>query len=544
MGSARVPRAGSGVPPKPRYTVWFYRLGFPLLPWRRKTKVSGTTVQRDAGQGTPEACAPQLRRSRLFVRAAFVALLLPVAGWLALPLVPLPKGLFTPPAPAVEFLDTHGKTLREVSEGDELVGRRVALGEVPEALVCATLAAEDQRFWTHPGVDWRATARAAWGFVKNGRVVSGGSTITQQLVKLAEPRPRTLRTKVIEAAQALRLEQVWSKEQILAEYLNRLDYGNLRFGSAAAARCYFGKLLRDLSTAECALLAGLPQAPSRHNPHRHLASAKKRQEWILSRMTAAGFLTEAERERAAREQLTFGPSRREFQAPHFVDLLLQLEPNALAAGGPVQTTLDLQLNRVAERILQRQLATLRDQRVRNGAVVVIENRTGNVLALVGSENYFEPFAGQVNGAWAARSAGSTFKPFTYLLAFERGATPASIVADVPTEFATATGLFAPVNYNHRCYGPMRHRLALANSLNISAVKVLASIGGAAALQERLQACGLTTLAQPAEHYGLGLTIGNAETRLLELANAYACLARLGEFKEFRLCESPKSKVGL
>ena len=165
---------------------------------------------------------------------------------------------------------------------------------------------------------------------------------------------------------------------------------------------------------------------------------------------------------------------------------------------------------------------------------MLDNKSGDVLALVGSENYFAPEAGQVNGAWAPRSPGSTIKPFTYLLAFERGATPASIVADVPTEFATATGLFAPVNYDRHCYGPMRYRLALANSLNISAVEVLASIGGPEPLKQLLQECGLSTLDRPAECYGLGLTIGNAETRLLELANAYATLARLGEYKPYRL----------
>jgi penicillin-binding protein 1C len=177
---------------------------------------------------------------------------------------------------------------------------------------------------------------------------------------------------------------------------------------------------------------------------------------------------------------------------------------------------------------------LRSQHVSNGAVVVLENRTGDVLALVGSENYFSPTAGQVNGAWARRSAGSTFKPFTYLLAFEHRATPSTVIADVPTEFSTATGVFAPVNYNRHCYGPMRVREALANSLNIPAVKVLASIGGPEPLKTLLQDCGISTLEHSAEHYGLGLTIGNAEARLLELANAYACLARLGEYRPYRL----------
>ena len=187
---------------------------------------------------------------------------------------------------------------------------------------------------------------------------------------------------------------------------------------------------------------------------------------------------------------------------------------------------------------------MKEQHVSDGAIVVLDNKSGDVLALVGSENYFAPAAGQVNGAWAPRSPGSTIKPFTYLLALERGATPATIVADVPTEFATATGLFAPVNYDRHCYGPMRYRLALANSLNISAVKVLASIGGPEPLQQLLQQCGLSTLDRPAEHYGLGLTIGNAEARLLELANAYATLARLGEYKPYRLVLDSPGGTGI
>ena len=355
-------------------------------------------------------------------------------------------------------------------------------------------------------------------------------------MKLAEPRPRTFRTKLIEAAQALRLEREWDKPRILAAYLNRLDYGNLRAGSDAAARHYFDKAPADLSAAEAAFLAGLPQAPSRLNPRARFAGAKRRQEWILGRMHALSWLTSEDYTRALAEPLQLAPPRREFAAPHFVDLLLEREAPDTSRPQRVTTTLDLELNRFVEQTLRSQLARLREQQVGNGAAVVLDNRTGAVLALVGSEDYFAPAAGQVNGAWAPRSAGSTLKPFTYALAFERGATPASIVADVPCEFSTATGVFAPVNYDRHCHGPVRHRLALANSLNIPAVRVLDELGGAAVLHARLRACGLTTLAQPAEHYGLGLTLGNAEVRLLELANAYACLARLGEWRPWRLLE--------
>jgi penicillin-binding protein 1C len=472
--------------------------------------------------------------------------LLGTGAWFCLPLVPLPRGLFEPPPAQTELVDVHGQTLRTMREADQSFGRPVTYAEIPQALIHATLAAEDKRFWRHPGVDWRASLRAARDLVWHRRIISGGSTITQQLIKLAKPRPRTFATKAIEAAQALRLEQVWSKQRILAEYLNRIDYGNLNNGCAAAAQFYFGKPLRDLSAAECALLAGLPQAPSRLNPLRNPERARKRQQWILGQMFANGFLTQEEFDRAKAEEVFVSPRRRGFAAPHYVDLLLQFaeRDGSLLPRGRIRTTLDLSLNRLVEQTIRRQLAALQSHHAGNAAAVVIDNRSGGVRALVGSSDYFEAREGEVNGAWAPRSAGSTFKPFTYLIAFEQGATPASIVGDVPTEFATSTGMFSPVNYNHHCSGPIRYRLALANSLNIPAVRVLNSIGGAAVLQGRLRECGLTTLTEPAEHYGLGLTIGNAEARLLELANAYACLARLGEFKPYTLVErsSPVNDV--
>ncbi len=279
-------------------------------------------------------------------------------------------------------------------------------------------------------MDWRASVRAGWHLVRYRRVVSGGSTITQQLIKLAEPRPRTFRTKLVEAIQALGLELQWDKNRILTEYFNRLDYGNFNTGCAAAADFYFGKPLRDLSVAECALLAGLPQAPSRLNPLRNLDPARKRQQWILGRMRDIGWLDEEAWKRAGAEPLRLAAAQRSFQAPHFVDLLLAHTAFPKETRR-IQTTIDLKLNQVAEKAVQDQLARLDGQNVRNAAVVVIENASGAVRALVGSENYRSPNAGQVNGAWAPRSAGSTFKPFTYLLALERGATPATVFADIP-----------------------------------------------------------------------------------------------------------------
>lgn len=465
----------------------------------------------------------------------FNAIVLP----LLLSLVPLPDALFKPAPGAVQFLDRNGIPLREEPAAHGFQGGRVPLSDVSESLIRATIAVEDKRFWSHCGVDWLAVGRAAIQYVQCRRVISGASTITMQLIKLTEPRPRTLPVKIKEALQAMRLERLWSKERILAEYLNRLDYGNRRFGCQAAAYYYFGKPASDLSVAEAAFLAGLPQSPSRLNPYANLGAARKRQQLVLKRMHNAKWLSEEAMLHIAVEPTKLKPPHRTFLAPHFIDLLEELLPKTfLNNDQPVVTSLDLRLNQQVEQALREHLARLRPHHARHGAAVVLDNRTGQVLALVGSPDYFSPDAGQVNGAWAPRSAGSTFKPFTYLLAFERDANPATVIPDIPTEFGSSNGVFVPVNYNRKFLGPVTCRTALANSLNIPAVRLLNSIGGPGVLQGALHDCGLTTLSKPPDYYGLGLTIGNAEARLLELANAYACLARLGIYKPFQLLATP------
>ena len=490
----------------------------------------------------PFRSCPPTAPIRWLRRGVVSAIVMLVTAWMAMHFVPLPARLLAPPPPATSFEDCQGRPLRTVTQADGF-DRPVPYEGLPRALVEATLAAEDRRFWDHHGIDWRASTRALIDWVRHRRVVSGGSTITQQVIKLCEPRPRTVPTKLKEAVQAWRLEQLWDKPRILAAYVNRLDYGNLCLGPAEAARFYFGKPLAEITVPEAAFLAGLPQAPGRLNPVRHPDRARKRQQWILGQMARNGFLSESEAAQFRNTPLTFAPPTRPFAAPHFVDLVIA---RAAATGtplpsGPCRTTLNLEWNRFAEQTLRHQLGRLRHEQVQDGAVVVIENASGAVRALVGSGDFFAPGAGQVNGAWARRSPGSTLKPFTYLLAFERGDTPATVVADVPAEFPTPTGSFQPVNYNRQCLGPVRYRIALANSLNIPAVRVLDRLGGPAPLQRRLQDCGLTTLDRDPDHYGLGLTIGNAEVRLLELANAYAALARLGEFRPYRLRLDPAAE---
>jgi penicillin-binding protein 1C len=465
--------------------------------------------------------------------------LLLLTGYFSLQLVPIPPALLRPPIHSISLLDRNGIPLREARVAERF-SHELALDEVPRRVIEAVLAAEDKRFFRHHGIDWLATIRAATIGLSHGRITSGASTITQQLVKISQRRPRTLRAKLIETVTALRLEQLWSKDQILAAYLNRLDFGNLNIGLAAAADYYFDKPVADLSDAEAAFLAGLPKNPRKLNPHLAIEAARHRQEIVLGRMRANGWLDSARFDCAQDEPLALHAPARRFRAPHFVELVLQQPQENPQA--ELRTTLDFRLNEQVERILRDRLAQLRDQNVRNAAAVVIDNASGDVIALVGSENYFSPGAGQVNGAWAQRSAGSTLKPFTYLLALERGATPATMVADVRTSFPSADGFYRPENYNRRCYGPVRYRTALASSLNIPAVKVLLAAGGPEALHERLRLCGLTTLNRPAEVYGLGLTLGNCEGRLLEITNAYASLARLGEYRPWRVLSTSPTAI--
>ena len=454
--------------------------------------------------------------------------------------MPLPSTMAQGRQTSIQVSDRQGEPLRLVRSGEDAFHLPIQLQECGETFLAATLAAEDKRYWEHRGVDWLGLVRVGKEFVHHGRIMSGGSTITQQLIKNSEarPRPRTVRTKLIEILQARKLERRWDKEQIFEAYLNRINYGNLCVGAGTASRFYFNKPFSSLSPAEAALLAGLPNAPSRLNPLNHPERARARQQKILRRMARNGWLSSEELQRALSEPLVYAGTGRTFAAAHFVDFVQQERELA----GHVATTLDAELNTVVQEMLGRELDRLSNRRVSNGAVVVIDNPTGDVLALVGSRDYFNQENGQVNGAWAPRSAGSTFKPFTYLMALEAGLTPATQLADVPTEYPTATGVFSPENFDRRYRGPVSLRRALANSLNVPAVRALQQAGGPEALKSHLRQLGLSTLPDAAGHYGLGLTIGNAEARLLELANAYATLGRLGEHRPWRILQTDPTGV--
>jgi penicillin-binding protein 1C len=485
---------------------------------------------------------PKKSRLRRLLRWSTITATVWLLAWFAVPwCFPWPQELNSAPVPAASFTDREGVPLRRLLENNRRAGEAMPLTEIPTALILATLAAEDRRFRSHGGVDLLATARALKDSLAAGRGVSGASTITQQLVKIVHPRKRNVWTKIVEAFTARRIEMTWDKDRILAAYLNRLDYGSLTGGCSEAAWTFFDKPLTDCSLAECAFLAGLPQATTRLSPWRNPEGAKKRQEWVLSRMRELEWITPDEYTRAVTEPLRTVRKSSAFRAPHFVDMILAGLPDEPAAGASLRTTLDMAIQEHCERCVRDRLSRLRTHNAHHAAVVVLDNATGHILALVGSPDYAGTGSGQVNGATSRRSPGSALKPFTYLLAFQQGQSPADIVPDLPVEFMTPTGVYRPENYNHRAAGPVSLRQALANSLNLSAVRTLQQHGGARALVEALQSCGINTLTKKPEDYGLGLTIGGGEVTLLELATAYSCIARMGTHRPpVMLADAPLS----
>ncbi len=447
---------------------------------------------------------------------------------------PLPAGLLdTAQIQSTTVFDRNGELLYESRAGDGT--RAVWLDEhaLPANLVSATIAAEDRRFYRHVGVDPVAITRAAWRNLREGAVVEGGSTISQQAAKLllarqnAGRQTRGLSAKIREAIVALRLEHRLSKREILTLYLNLAPYGNQIQGAQRASRAYFGSPASVLTSAQAAFIAGLPQRPSRFNPFRNPAPALARQRRVIARMEELGLLNATQSAEAKAERLAFRRDESTFVAPHFVDMVLSAHKDSRPAR--IDTTLDAGLQRDVQGIIRSQRATLETHRAHNVAVVVLKNDTGEWLAWEGSGDYFDAeHGGAINGPLALRQPGSALKPFTYALAFEEGWSPATVLADVPSHFPTAEPgvVYSPRNYDGRYRGPLLARRALAGSENVPAVALAAEIG-LPKLVRFLRSAGLTSFDKTASHYGLGITLGNAEVQLAELAAAYAALARGG-----------------
>ncbi|HKS25136.1 MAG TPA: penicillin-binding protein 1C [Thermoanaerobaculia bacterium] len=419
----------------------------------------------------------------------------------ALRFAPLPS---IPTETTPTIVDRNGVILYEPLGAG---GTRSAwLSEIPHNVERATIAAEDKRFYLHPGIDPLAVVRAVAADIRHLRVVQGGSTITQQVAKLMLRRNSRWQ-KLHEAVVALQLEARYSKKEILGLYLNLAPYGEQTVGVARASQRYFGCDPEQLTVAQAAYLAALPQRPSAKNV---------RYRAVLQRMHAshADFA----------EKLNFDKGKHPLLAPHFVERV-----RAVAHGSRIQTTLDAKLQREILGIITAAKPELLRHGAHSVAVAVLDNRSGDWLAWEGSGDYFgTDFGGAIDGVVTPRQPGSALKPFTYALAFESGFTPATVLDDVPSHFPTAEEgvVYTPRNYDGRYRGPLRARLALAGSENVPAVQLLSKLGPASLLRF-LRAEGFEHFDRTADYYGLGLTLGDAEVTLEELVRAYATFARGG-----------------
>jgi len=431
------------------------------------------------------------------------------------------------------IFDRNGALLQELN--DPQGGRRtlVTLDQIPPVARQATIAAEDASFYDNPGFDVRAVIRAAYQWLRNGEPVSGASTITQQLVKNTLLGPeQTAERKIKEAFLAMELTRRYSKDQILEMYMNEIPYGNRAYGIEAAAETYFGKPAKELTLAQASLLAGLPQAPSFYDPYTNLPAAKERQAYVLDQMVRTGAISEQQREQAASAPLDLVPASTSpvQEAPHFVQYVLQQVEQQFGTeslyreGLQITTSLDLDLQHQAEQAARAHIADIRARNATNAALVSIQPSTGQIVAMLGSVDFNDTsINGQVNVALSLRQPGSTLKPFTYITAFGKGWNPATMLWDIPTTFP---GGYKPNDFDDKFPGPLTARDALAQSRNIPAVEALQFVSVPEMLATA-HSFGIEDLREP-DRYGLSVTLGGGEVKLLDLTFAYSVFANGGQ----------------
>lgn len=438
------------------------------------------------------------------------------------------------PSPSTVILDRNGEWLRAFTSPDEMWRfPETSLDEISPLFQSAMLTYEDKYFYHHWGVNPVSLFNATIDNIRSGKVVRGGSTITMQLARLMEPKDRTIPNKIIEMFRALQLELTFTKTEILTHYFNMLPYGGNIVGSGAAARLYFNKPQSALSLGEAALLAAIPNSPEYLRPDRYPDSARKAREKVLYRMVDAGKISKQRLQEALKESIPKTRYTLPFKAPHLSRLLVKEQPSLASISAKdykIPTTVDRHYQDTAERILRESLRPLQMQGISTGAVVVMDTQSRQVLAMVGSHDFFDKSAqGQVNGTLAVRSPGSTLKPFVYALAIDRGTiTPKTILYDVPVDYVG----YSPVNFDGKFTGYLTAEEALARSLNVPAVNLYAQMGQSQ-LYGFLKQAGITTFSDQ-EDYGLSLILGGCGVTLLELTNLYAGLANMGEFAPYQL----------
>jgi penicillin-binding protein 1C len=430
---------------------------------------------------------------------------------------------------AVEFSDRNGLPLGTLLSRDQDHTATTPLKQVSPHFIHAILAAEDGRYYQHGALEMRAIARSLISSIQAGRITSGASTITMQLARMIDPAPRTLSAKLDEIWLSWRLAAGMSKDEILDAYINRLPMGGNIYGVEAASRIYFGMPASELNIAQASILAAIPNNPNYLNPYDYWEPLKRRQRYVLNRMVKDRYITSEQADRAYNEEISL-QSRQQgiIAAPHFLFWLANQLPQEHPSH--IRTTIDRPLQQFVQAQVQQVIRILAPNNVHHAAALVIDNHTGEVLAYVGSPDYFsDAQIGRNDGVQALRQPGSTLKPFLYQLALEkRVIRPNTVLADVPTRYAIpGAKLYSPADYSQTFQGPVRVRAALANSLNIPAVRVLEKVGVPTFL-ERLHQLGFEHLTHPPDYYGLGLTLGSGEVSLWELARAYVILAHQGQ----------------
>jgi 1A family penicillin-binding protein len=436
--------------------------------------------------------------------------------------------------------DRNGVALYEVFADQQRTP--VTAERVPDYLKKAVVSIEDKNFYKHNGFDQQGYLRIIWNVITKHRLI-GGSTLTQQLVKnVLLTTDRTLIRKLKEFILAVQIENKYSKDQILFMYLNENPYGGTIWGVGTASQSYFGKDVSQLSLLECAILAGIPQRPSYYSPlvSSNKTAYKSRTQDVLRRMREDGYITKEQETQTLTEldALVIKATPTSIKAPHFVmyvkDQLEQMYGESMVEQGglKVTTTLDYELQQKAQTIVTEEVAKVASQLIGNGAATVVDPKTGEIWAMVGSKDYFaKDYDGQVNVTTSLRQPGSTIKPVTYAVALSKGYTPASMLMDVPTKFpgASADKPYEPQNYDGKFRGSIQLRFALGSSLNIPAVKLLALVGVKDMMQTAFD-MGITTLEPTSANvsrFGLALTLGGGETRLIDMVSAYSAFANGG-----------------
>lgn len=495
----------------------------------------------------PKRFKISLKPSRLIIISAIMLFLLLVSGVFIyksfLSDLPSPTKLrSTTGSFSSQIYDRKGRLLYTIySDRNQTF---LPLKNIPKTLQQATIAIEDKDFYKHGAIDIRGILRAFYSTVFQ-KQLQGGSTLTQQLVKNGLLTPeRTVTRKIKELALSIIVEYMYTKDQILEMYLNQVPYGGTSYGVEAASRTYFGKSAKDLSIAQQAYLAGLPEAPSSLSPFgSHPERGLRRQKEVLRRMQEQGYITKDQLTKANREELVFQKITNPIKAPHFVfyvkDLLQKKygEKTVEQGGLKVYTSLDLDLQNFAQLVVASEVAKLKQNKVENGAALITNPATGEILAMVGSRDWYDGKDGNVNMTIQELQPGSSIKPINYAVGLVKGYTPATLFIDSPICFPSpGTTPYCPRNYDGRFHGPVQMRQALANSLNIPAVKML-KLNTIESMIATATAMGITTFKDPSR-YGLSLTLGGGEVTMTDMATAFGVFANLG----YRVDLQPVMKI--